>query len=368
MKATILQFLIFLFTLFSCKDSKTTTIIGHEVAKEATVTEEQSDLIIKHTKMFPDNTQLAFAIIENGNIEYYGIEKKNDTIYSIENRKSAFEVGSISKVFTSVLLSDMVLEGTLSLDSNINVYYDFKFNDNQQITFKELANHTSGLPRMASNFEFDIQNQDPFATYTEEKLLYYLANALELSKGKESKLYNYSNLGAGLLGYTLTKVKEESLLSLLKESIFSKYDMTNSSIGSENLSTPLVKGLNADGQPTLNWNLGPLEGAGSVMSTAEDLSKFVLAQFEVSDEVLKLARTETHIMDEKSSIGLGWHIQTNKDGENWIWHNGGTGGYTSCMVLNTDNKDGVIVLSNVSALSEPMDHIDKLCFSIMKTL
>ena len=366
-KKLILPLLIMLFLLINCTDSQTVKIVNHQNTTDKEVTKELSELIFKHTKIFPNNTQLAFALIKKGKTQYYGVEKRNDTIFSIKNYKNAFEVGSISKVFTSVLLADMVLDNTISLDSDINQYYDFQFNKNQKITFKTLANHTSGMPRMATNFELDISNPDPFTSYTEKKLLDYLANELELKQNQAPK-YVYSNIGAGLLGYTLSKIKEKSLINLLQENIFAKYNMTNSTIGSKNVTAHLVQGLNANGQPTSNWSFGPISGAGAIISTAEDLSKFAIAQFQENDSILNLARTKTHIMSENSSIGLGWHIKSNKPNENWFWHNGGTGGYTSCMVVNTVNKNGVIILSNVSALGEPMDNIDKLCFAIMQNL
>jgi len=144
--------------------------------------------------------------------------------------------------------------------------------------------------------------------------------------------------------------------------------MPNSTIGSENVPTSLVQGQSPEGRPVQNWNLASLSGAGDIISTAEDLSQFVLAQFQADDEVLAMTRAATHALNEDSSVGLGWHIRKGLSGENWIWHNGGTGGYTSCLVMNTESKNAVIVLSNVSALGDLMIHIDQLCFGLMETL
>lgn len=366
-KLTIVFFIV-LFTFYGCGQTQTKKTVNYQNTTDKKISKELSDLILEHTKMFPNNTQLAFAFIKNGNTEYYGIEKRNDTIFSIENHKNAFEIGSITKVFTSVLLADMVIDSTITLDSDINQYYDFKFSKNQKITFKSLANHTSGLPRMPSNFEIDIiNNPDPFSTYTEENLMDYLANELELAENEVPK-WNYSNVGAGLLGYTLSKIQKKPLKDLYEQRIFSRYNMTNSTVGSENVTTELVQALDQKGQPTSNWNFGPLSGAGAIISTVEDLSKFAIAQFQENDTVLNLARAETHkIKSKSSSIGLGWEWYTKPNG-NWYWHNGGTGGYTSCMIVNTMDKNSVIILSNVSAISEPMDNIDKLCFAIMEKL
>ncbi len=353
--------------LLSCGNPNAKTTIDHQTVNEAVITKAQSELIFDHTKVFPNKTQLAFAFIENGRIQFYGVEKRNDTVFSVQNHQNAFEIGSITKVFTSTVLADLVLDNTFDMDEPINSFYDFAFHKNQEITFKRLANHTSGLPRMPSNFDFDIGNQDPFASYDSEKLMAYLANDMELSFD-DDKAYQYSNLGAGLLGYTLSKIEKKPLSQLFQERIFSNYNMPNSTIGSENVSVPLVQGQSPEGRPVQNWNLASLSGAGDIISTAEDLSKFVLAQFQADNEVLALTRTATYSINEQSSVGLGWHIRKGPSGENWIWHNGGTGGYTSCLVMNTESKNAIIVLSNVSALGDPMIHIDQLCFGLMRTL
>lgn len=367
MKNSILPLLFILFFLVGCGNSQTNkTVNNQNVAKES-ITMAQSELIFNHAKVFPNNTQLAFAFIENGSVMYYGIEKRNDSIFTIQNHQNAFEIGSITKVFTSTLLADFVLKNKIQLDDPINPYYNFEFNEGQEITFKTLANHTSGLPRMPSNLDFDISNQDPFSNYDVDELEYYLANEVELTLDEDGK-YEYSNVGAGLLGHTLSKIGNKPLKQLFQENIFSRYHMSNSTIGSKNVSTFLVQGQSPEGRPVKNWNLASLSGAGDIISTVEDLSKFVIAQFQEENNTLSLTRTVTHTMSDASSIGLGWHMQKGSSGENWIWHNGGTGGYTSCLVMNTENKNGVIVLSNVSALGEPMIHIDQLCFGLMETL
>ncbi|MHA7831365.1 MAG: serine hydrolase domain-containing protein [Flagellimonas sp.] len=367
MKNSFLFLTPILFLFLSCGNSQTSKTVNNQTVSKGSVTQAQSELIFDHTKVFPNNTQLAFAFIENGRVKFYGVEKRNDTIFTVQNQQNAFEIGSITKVFNATLLVDFVLENKVQLDDPINPYYDFEFNNGQVITFKTLANHTSGLPRMPSNFDFDISNQDPFSTYTSEKLTHYLSNEMELSFDEDGT-YEYSNLGAGLLGHTLSKIGKKPLYQLFQERIFSKYNMPNSTIGSENVSVFLVQGQSPEGQPVQNWNLASLSGAGDMISTAEDLSEFVMAQFNGENKTLALTRTKTHTMNDTSSIGLGWHMRKGPSGENWIWHNGGTGGYTSCMVLNTVNKNGIIVLSNVSALGDPMIHIDQLCFELMESL
>lgn len=193
----------------------------------------------------------------------------------------------------------------------------------------------------------------------------YITHELELSnKGK----YQYSNLGAGLLGYTLSKIENDTYENLLQNKIFSKYDMPNSTTDITSIKGTLVKGLNKEGIEVPNWDLAVLTAAGGIFSTVEDLSHFAVSQFDYTNKELKLTREKTFELNEKMDIGLGWHILKSQSKNLWYWHNGGTGGYSSSMVIDDKSKNGIIILSNVSAFNPNMGNIDKLCFELMKTL
>lgn len=348
------------------EEVNTENVINNLSIKNGLITKDQSEIIFESTKVFPNNTQLSIAIINNGKVSYYGIKMVSDTISTIDNQKSVFEIGSISKVFTSTLLANFVIDGKIKLNENINDYLKTPFNNDTKISFINLANHSSGLPRLPTNLDLSKVNpENPYKEYKEKELEEYLTNQLELpNKGK----YQYSNLGAGLLGYTLGKIENTSYKSLLQNKIFSKYDMKNSTADIKKIEGNLVRGLNNEGVEVPNWDLSVLAGAGGILSTTEDLSKFVITQFITSNKALELTRQKTFEINEKMDIGLGWHILKSKSENLWYWHNGGTGGYSSSMVIDDKSKNGIIILSNVSAFSPNMGNIDKLCFELMKTL
>ena len=362
--------------LSSCSAPKTIIAENEFDVSNKGINKKQSELIFDYTKSFPNNTQLSIAIIKNGEINFVGIERINDKIKFIENYKNVFEIGSITKVFTATLLSNFVNQQKLRLDDNIQDYLDFKINTEKDITFKELANHTSGLTRMPSNF-YTISNilngitgfgeNNPYKHYNEEKLIDYLKKDIELSQEPGIK-YEYSNLGFGILGFELAYISNSSYESLLQEKIFIKYKMESSTINRENTRSELVKGLNPNGKTTENWDFGALAGAGAIFSTAEDLSKFALAQFDKENYELTLTQKPTYKIDDDKQIGLGWHILKMENGRELIFHNGGTGGYRSSMGLDIENKNGIIILSNVSAFNEISGNIDELLFELIQTL
>lgn len=343
-------------TLFAQTESNTINALQEYPSKIAEITYSNS-------KDFPNNTQLSIAIIQNGEINYYGIIKENDSIKPIENQDKVFEIGSITKVFTASVLASLVEDKKIQLTDNINTFYSFPFKDNIQISFKHLANHTSGLTRLPENL--DLSNEtNPYKNYGKRELDEYLKNMLRL-ENEQSKNYSYSNLGAGILGFTLSLSQKTSFQELLQKRIFEKYKMTSSFTCSQSLEHKLVKGLDVNGNIVSNWDFDVLFGAGGILSTTEDLTRFAAAQFNPKNTDLALTRQPTFNIDENVKIGLGWHLLKSRSGQDLIWHNGGTGGYSSSMAIDVNNKNAVIILSNVSAFNPKMRKITDLCFELI---
>lgn len=321
---------------------------------------EIADIIFSKSKEFPNNSQLSIAIIKNGKTNYYGIIKLNDTIKPAENQSKIFEIGSITKVFTSTVLASLVVDKKLNLTDNINTFYPFPFKDNMVLSIVNLANHTSGLPRLPKNL--DLTNGiNPYKNYGKKEIETYLKDLLILDN-EPSKTFSYSNLGAGLLGYTLGLSQKTSFQNLLQKKIFDRYKMTSSFTSSQGLNNRLVKGLNQKGETVSNWDFDVLFGGGGILSTTEDMARFANAQFNPKNKDLDLTRISTFKINESMRIGLGWHIITSKNGKDIYWHNGGTGGYSSSMAVKIDDKTAVIILANVSNVN---DKIDGMCFELI---
>ncbi len=329
-----------------------------------TYPKEVSDLIFTQCKDFADNTHVSVAIIKDGKTNYYGIIRTNGVIQQTENQSNIFEIGSITKVFTSTVLASLVVENKLKLTDNINDFYAFKFKDNTKISFESLANHTSKLSRMPENIDLS-DKENPYKSYGKKELEYYLENLLKIDQNTP-KTHSYSNLGAGILGHTLGLSQKITFQNLLQKRVFDKYKMKSSFVSSQNLGNKLVKGQDESGKIVSNWDLGALFSAGGILSTTEDLAKFAIAQFDPKNKELALTRKPTFEINKNKKIGLGWHIKKLENESEFIYHNGGTGGYTSCMAVSVESKTAVIILSNVSAFSSKAKNVDGLCFELMK--
>lgn len=318
---------------------------------------EIAEIIFEKAKNIPNNAQFAIAFIQNGKTNYYGIIRTNDSIKPIDNQSDIFEIGSITKVFTSTVLASLVEDEKIKLTDEINTFYPFTFKDKIVINFESLANHTSGLPRLPKNFKPTKEN-NPYKDYKQKDIDKYLKNWMKLNL----KTYAYSNLGAGLLGYTLGLSQKTTFQELLKEKVFSKYKMKNTFVSSQNLGNKLIKGMDENGKTVSNWDFDVLFGCGGMLSTTEDLAKFAIAQFNPKNTELALTRKSTLDINENTKIGLGWHIIKSESGKELYWHNGGTGGYSSSMTVNVREKTAVIILSNVSNINE---NIDGLCLKLL---
>lgn len=326
--------------------------------------QEIADIIYSKAQSFPVNTQLSIALVKGEKVDYYGVINDNGTLTTTNNQDKVFEIGSITKVFTSTVLASLVENGQIQLTDPVNPFYPFPFQEDVKLSFQSLANHTSGLPRLPENL--DLSNtSNPYKSYDDKLLEEYLKNILKLDN-QPMKAYAYSNLGAGLLGHTLGLSQKTSFQTLLKKQVFDKYEMSNSYISSQGIKTTLVKGLDANGEKVSNWDFDVLFGGGGILSTTEDLVKFAMAHFNSDNKELALTTKSTFSINANMNIGLGWHLIKSQSGRDLIWHNGGTGGYSSSMAVDLDNQTAVIILSNVSAFNPEMGNIDQLCFELIE--
>jgi serine-type D-Ala-D-Ala carboxypeptidase/endopeptidase len=278
---------------------------------------------------------------------------KSDQTSSTEvNGDSIFEIGSVTKVFTSILLADMAERGKLKLTDPISKYLPATVHlparNGREITFLDLATQTSGLPRMPDNFKPKDPN-NPYADYTVEQMYEFLGR-YTLARDIGEK-YEYSNLGVGLLGHVLTVIAGTDLESLVVSRISKPLGMDNTRVKlTPEMQSHLAKGHDSGGKHVMNWDLQALAGAGALRSSVNDMLKFVAANLGLTKTSLypTLLKTQQKQKDTGTpdlSIGMGWHI-LNRYGTEIVWHNGGTGGYHSFIAFAKAKNLGIVVLSN----------------------
>lgn len=266
--------------------------------------------------------------------------------------ETVYEIGSVTKVFTSLILADMVQKGEVKLDDPVSKFLPASVKvperNGKKITLLDLATQSSGLPRMPNNFH-PKDPANPYADYTPAQLYEFLSG-YELTRDPGER-YEYSNLGVGLLGQALSLRAGKDYETLVRERILKPLKMDNTAV----TFTPAMKAHLAPGhdpqlKPAANWDIATLTGAGAIRSTADDMLKFLSAWLGYTQSQLAGAmktqlatRRPTGMPDVE--IALGWHVLKKYDRE-IIWHNGGTGGYHSFVGFDPKSRSGVVVLSN----------------------
>jgi len=264
---------------------------------------------------------------------------------------SVFEIGSVTKVFTTTVLADMVSKGEVALDDPAQKYAPAGMTlptlNGKAITLAHLAEQNSGLPRLPNNMSF-ANMANPYADYSFGNLNTFLADhTLRREPGAE---FEYSNLGMGLLGNLLANRAGQTYEQVVRARILDPLDMSVTGITlTPEMRTQLAKGHAEDGSPTANWDLPSLPGAGALRSTMNDLMKFVDANLGEPktdlERAMRLAQAPRFPISDNARIGLGWITVTTGNGS-YIYHDGGTGGYGAIVGIDPKRGVGLVLLGN----------------------
>ncbi|HEV7672320.1 MAG TPA: serine hydrolase [Thermoanaerobaculia bacterium] len=263
-----------------------------------------------------------------------------------------FEIGSITKVFTGILLAQAKVEGKLGLDDTLGQRLPVKFAypETGAITLKQLATHTSCLPRLPDNM-MNAEGPDPYAQYDRKAMFEYLASAKLAEKAPCEAAY--SNLGFGILGVVLEVAYGEPWVRLVAEKITGPLGMTDT-----------VQDLSADQQARFAepwsgkeraqpWTFQAIAGAGALRSTLADMAKFANALLAGPKGPLAavwplLAGDFAEWPGVGGKIGLAL-VHAKDRGEDSYAHDGGTGGYRSVIHVRPGSDRAVIVLASNAA-------------------
>jgi serine-type D-Ala-D-Ala carboxypeptidase/endopeptidase len=267
-----------------------------------------------------------------------------------------FEIGSITKTFTSLALAVLVGSGTVSLGTPLRDLLPagtaVPSRDGTEITLEHLARHTSGLPRSPFPFRHELwmglRGENPY-DFAEATTLDSLSRiSLKHIPGRGHG--GYSNLGGGLLGIALRcAAGAYNYFDLISGTVLQPLNLTDTVVGPTAEQTQrLAQGYRLLGRPVEPWYLEGLAGAGALRSTAADLLRYLRAQLEPDRTPLAEAIRLTHQLWEpqrRMTMGLGWIRTKLPSGDMW-WHNGGTGGFRSFAAFSPELGQASVVLVN----------------------
>ena len=261
-----------------------------------------------------------------------------------------YEIGSITKTVTSLLLADPIKRGEVKADTKVGELLPLGGAAVADVTLAELASHRSGLPRLGTRPQEifgstlrSLLHKDP---YTQDA-----AGVIEQARSAELTdrgQYRYSNLGVALLGQALAAATKIDYAQLVQDRIFKPLGMTASSlpVRDGNLPHGVLTGYSAAGQDEAAWTMNGSAPAGGIRSTPADMVRY--AQALLDGTAPGMGALVPQWDAGKQRIGLAWFTEE-AAGTTLTWHNGGTGGFASVIYLDRANDRAIVILSNTAA-------------------
>jgi serine-type D-Ala-D-Ala carboxypeptidase/endopeptidase len=277
-----------------------------------------------------------------------------------------YEIGSITKVFTGLLLANAVNQKKVRLDQPMIELFPKKLSAPHEslakINLVHLSTHTSGLPRLPSNIDLsDID--DPYSKYTPELMFEFLHDHKLVRKpGNKNE---YSNFAVGLLGWLIANHQDANYESLLRQRILEPLAMNDTTITLSEAQRPrLAQGHELDGIKRSPWQFDALVSAGGIRSSVNDMLKFAAANLKpagpLAEDVELTWKIHQPAIGKEKAMGLGWLAA--EDGKT-RFHNGQTGGYHSMLLIGRELDLAVVALSSTAN-----GEVDRLAEDVFKLL
>jgi len=294
------------------------------------------------------NMGIVLGVVSESGVEFYSYGYLSESRTQSMDENTLFEIGSVGKTFTGVLLAEAALSGEVRLDDPIRQYLPDTVRVpswlGKEITLLHLATHTSGLPALPENLA-PADEMNPYADYTAAQLYEFLSGYSLADLGTR---YRYSNFGFGLLGHILALRAGTTFERLLAARLTAPLGMTSTVMTpTEDMAGRLATGYR-DGVVFPRWDNPTLAGAGGEVSTAKDLAAYVAANLDLVDTSLAESLAMSHQLrfaKGETRVAMGWQLLWLPAGT-VVEHHGATGGTWSYVGFIKEKKLGVVVLTN----------------------
>ena len=267
---------------------------------------------------------------------------------------TVFEIASITKVFTSLLLADMVLRKDVALDDLAAKYLPVHVHvpdyQGRGITLRDLVTYAPGLPGWPDNLPQPLDMAKPFPEYSMDQM-YAALEAYKLPDAPGRK-YRYSNFGFGLLGHVLSRAAGVRFEDLMVSRVCAPLGLDSTRFTlTPSMRTRLAPGHNEQLQQVESWRTtSPFDGAGALYSTANDLLKFLAAASgrqasSLAPAFATLLEPNRPLKTANMHVAAGWFVLAGH-GDELVWKNGDKVGYTSFMGYSKKTGQGLVLLAN----------------------
>jgi CubicO group peptidase (beta-lactamase class C family) len=343
--------------------------------KRICIMQDGIDTIVASTSDHPANTGVAVGVLKGGQRSVYGYGTVGGAPPAGD---TMFEIGSVTKVFTTALLSILAAEGVVALDDPVANLAGELSAFPPQITLQHLATHTAGFPKMPSNILGSMLRDrgNPYAAYPLEEMLRFLTKHPPSTRRLEARQVDYSNLGVALLGILLARRLGDSYEAAIASKICEPLGMLDTCIRlTPDQERRMAAPHNSRGKLSRNWDLPAFEGAGALRSTADDSLTFLAAHLGGVSSALTPPLQDSHAIRSRTfappmllqrlvarvsgldldgdctreGMALGWTVGRLTSGEVQVhWHHGASGGYRAFVGFVKEKRIGTVVLANSS--------------------
>jgi len=293
---------------------------------------------------------LSIALVQKGKPHFYNYGETKAGNGQRPDNKTIYEIGSMTKSFTGIILAQAILDKKIDLEDDIRKYLKGSYPNlsyrGTPIRIKDLGNHTSRITRIFPNMwerpAYDSLN--PLSNYSRQ-LLYEGLHQMKMDT-LPGRIYSYSNMAVALLGTILEDVYGRDYFSLVSKNILKPYQMPNTRIDIASLSASRIAWPhNAQRQPVPLWDLGEVPAMGALRSTTADLVNYIGANNAETNPAIKLSHQRTFGTDHEG-MALNWFIHSSPNGNRVLEHGGGTGGSRSSLDCFPELNAGLVILTN----------------------
>ncbi len=366
MDRRLLNLAFVLFLIFSALIPNITHVNAAPASGNITTPEEMGtflDAIIAEQMKTNHIPGVVVTVVKDGQVFFtkgYGYSNVIDQI-PVNPTQTLFRIGSVTKLFTATAVMQLVEQGKLNLDTDINTYLDFKIPSTfpTPITLKNLLTHTSGFEE--SNIGLIVDNPEQLTS-----LGNFLKTHIPARVFPPGEVAAYSNYGASLAGYIVERVSGLSLSDYMEKNIFLPLNMNHSTLRQPllaDLGKNLAIGYNFINNQYVKGEFEIVQGspAGAISATADDMAKFMIAQLqkgryneirilsEATAELMQSPHPYNPSLEDTMAYGFVWnHINGQLD----LWHNGATFLFHSGLHLLPEQNLGFFISANAPGASD----------------
>ncbi|MEI2711454.1 MAG: serine hydrolase domain-containing protein [Chitinophagaceae bacterium] len=336
--------------------------VGSEVNSESTEDQDelpQGKLTIPHDVKMCANKRISHGYTPGLAMSVVGPDGRDDRLTlgktgfhetddAIQD-DTLFEIGSLTKTFTGLLLAHFICEGKVNLDDSITQHMpqlSLPKKDNQDITFRHLVTHMSGLPHIPEDLLEYSPFENPYQNYPKNRFFEWIQSSeLAFTPGDH---HEYCNSGMALLGMVLSHVGQKPYRDLIQDYILDPLGMKDTVFPPHSSDKSIAKAHFGDEEIPL-WDVGIFAATGGLRSTLHDMMLYVKAQLGLTHKNTPIGKAIA-LSHEKIGDIMAYGIGKGRDdhGHMWLSHNGGTAGSSCRILLDVDRKRGGILLTHNS--------------------